>query len=76
MDNQIDHMLVDKRRHSSVFNIRSLIGTDLVTDCYLVVTEVRGRLQVSIKQHKVFYGECNLKKVNDVEVGEQYQVKI
>jgi hypothetical protein len=42
-----------------------------------VVEKVRGRLSVSKQAAQKFYVErFNLKKLNDLEVKEQYQVKI
>jgi hypothetical protein len=45
--NQIDHVLIDRRQHSSILDVRSLRGADCVTDYYLVVPKVRERLAVS-----------------------------
>jgi hypothetical protein len=45
--NQIDHVLIDKRRHSSALDIRSFRGADCDTDHYLVVAKVKERLAVS-----------------------------
>jgi hypothetical protein len=42
--NQIYHILIDRRRHSSVPDVRSFRGADCDTDHYLVVAEVRERL--------------------------------
>jgi hypothetical protein len=39
--NQIDHILVDRRRHSNVLDVRSFRAADCDSDHYLVVAEVR-----------------------------------
>jgi len=39
--NQIDHILIDRRWHSSVVDVQSFRGADCDTDHYLVVAEVR-----------------------------------
>ena len=41
--NQIDHILIDRRRHSNILNVRSFRGTDCDTDHYLVVAKLRKR---------------------------------
>jgi hypothetical protein len=45
--NQIYHILIDRRRHSSILDVRSIRGADCVTDHYMVVAKVRERLAVS-----------------------------
>ena len=45
--NQIDHILIDKRRHSSVIEVQCFRRADCATDHYLVVAKVRERLVVS-----------------------------
>jgi hypothetical protein len=47
MLNQIDHILIDRRRHSSILDVRSFRAEDRDTDHYLVVAKVRKRLAVS-----------------------------
>jgi hypothetical protein len=39
--NQLDYVLIDRRRHSAVLDIRSFRGADCDADHYLVVAEVR-----------------------------------
>jgi hypothetical protein len=41
--NQTDHILMDRRRHSSVLDVRSFRGADCDSDNYLVVAKVRYR---------------------------------
>jgi hypothetical protein len=52
--NQIDHILVDRRRHSNVLDVRSFRAADCDSEHYLVVAKVRERLAVSKqKQEKL-----------------------
>ena len=44
--NQIDHVLVDKRRHSNIIDIRSFRGADCDIGHYLVVTTIPERLSL------------------------------
>jgi hypothetical protein len=44
---QIGHVLVDKRRQSSIIYVRSLRGADCDTDHYLVVMTIR---EISLKK--------------------------
>jgi hypothetical protein len=44
---QIDHILVDRQRHSNVLYVRSFRAADCDIDHYLVVAKVRERLAVN-----------------------------
>jgi len=75
--NQIDHILIDRRWHSSILDIQSFRRAECDTDHYLVVTEVRERLAVSKQAAQRFDGErFNLRKLNELEVRKQYQIEI
>ena len=54
---QIDHILTDRRWHSSILDVRSFRGADFGTDHYLVVAKVRERLAVSKQQHRSWMGK-------------------
>jgi hypothetical protein len=45
--NQISHILVDRRRHSNVLDVRSFRAADCDSDHCLVVAKVRERLAVT-----------------------------
>jgi endonuclease/exonuclease/phosphatase family metal-dependent hydrolase len=47
LHNQIDHILVDRRRHSNVLDVRSFRAADCDSDHYLVVAKVKERLAVN-----------------------------
>jgi hypothetical protein len=74
--NQIDHTLID-RCHSSILDVRSLRGADCDADHYLVVANVRERLAVSKQAAQKFDADrFNLKKLSELAVRKQYQLKI
>ena len=51
-NNQIDHMLIDRRWHSSILDVRSCRGADCGTGHKMVVAKVRESLAVINKQHR------------------------
>jgi hypothetical protein len=74
---QIDHILIDKRWHSSILDVQSFRGADSVTDHYLVVEKKKKKLAVRKQAaQKVDGGRFNLRKLNDLEVRKQYQTDI
>jgi hypothetical protein len=74
---QIDHILVDRRRQSSILDVRSFRGADCNTDHYLVAAKLRERLSViKLVAQKFDMQRFDLRKLNDAEVKEKYQVKI
>jgi DNA repair ATPase RecN len=75
--NQIDRVLIDRRRHSSILDVRSFRGADCDTEHYLLVSKVRERLAVSKRAaQKIDTARFNVKKLNEGDVKEHYQVTI
>jgi len=75
--NQIDHMLIDKRWHSSILDVQSFRGADCDTVHSLVVAKVREILTISKQVAQKFYGErFNLRKLNELDVRKQYKIEI
>jgi hypothetical protein len=75
--NQIDHFLVDRRRHSSVLDVRSFRAADCDSDHYLVVAKVRERFAVNKQRSQRFDMErFNLKKLSEIEGKEQCHVEV
>ena len=75
--NQIDHVLIDRRWHSSVLVVRNFRGADCDTDHCLVIAKVRERIAVGKQAAQRFDRQrFNLRKLNEPEVREQYQIKI
>jgi hypothetical protein len=76
-NNQIVHFLIDRRRHSSVPDVRPFRVPDCYTDLYLVVEKFRERLAVSKRTTQKFDMErLNHKKLDEIEGKEQYRVEM
>jgi hypothetical protein len=74
--NQIDNVLIDKR-HSTILDAHSFRGADCDTDHYLAVVKLRERIAVSKQTRQKFDLErFDLKKLDDIEIKEKYQVEI
>jgi hypothetical protein len=64
--------LIDRRRHSSILDVRYFRGADCDSDHYLVVAKVRERMAVSKRMVKKMDVErFNLKQLNEEKVKEQ-----
>jgi len=75
--NQIDHVLIDRRWHSSVLDVRSFRGADCDTDHYLEIAKIMERLAVGKQAAQSFHRKgFNLRKLKVPEVREQYQIEI
>ena len=75
--NQTDHVLIDRRWHLCVLDVRSFRGDDRDTDQYLVTAKDRERLAVGKQAAQRFDRQrFNLRKLNEPEVREQYQIEI
>jgi hypothetical protein len=72
---QIDHVLTDRRQHSSILDVRSFRGAHCDTDHNLVVAKVRERLAVSKRAaQKIDTERFSVKKLNEGDVKEQYRL--
>jgi hypothetical protein len=75
--NQIDHILVDRQRHSNVLDVRSFWAADCDSDHYLMVVKVRERLAMNKQRSQRFHMErLNLKKLNNFVLRSQIGLQI
>ena len=74
---QIYHIILDRRWHSSILDVRSFSGADSDADNYVVLANVRERLAVSKQVAQKFdVKRFNLRKLNELEVRKEYHIKI
>jgi hypothetical protein len=62
-ENQIDHILIDRQRHSSVLDVQSFRIADCDTDYYLVVVKIRERLELNKQGSQISYGDVQSQEV-------------
>jgi len=75
--NQTVHILIHRRRHSSILQVRSFREADCDTDHYLAVAKLREKLAVRKQAAQKFDGErFNLRNLNELWVKEKYQIEI
>jgi len=74
--NQIDHILKDRRWHSSILNVISCRRANCDNNHYLVAAKFRERLAVSKQAAQFDVGRFNLRKLNKMDVRQQYQIEI
>jgi len=75
--NQVDRILIDRRWHSSILDVRSFRGAACDNDHCLVVAKVMERLALRKQAARKFDGEIfNLRKLHMLEVRKQYQIEI
>ena len=68
---------MDRRRHSSILDVRHFRGADFDTDHCLMVANVRERLAVSKQASQNFDVErFYLRNPNELEVRKRYQIKM
>jgi hypothetical protein len=74
--NQIDHILIDRRWHSNILDARSFRGAACDTDHSLVVSKVTECLAVSKETEEKFGVErVSLRKQSELEFRKEYQIK-
>jgi hypothetical protein len=61
MRNKIDHILIERRWHSNILNVRLFRAADCDTDHYLVVAKFRERLAMT-KQHTDFIWRSSISR--------------
>jgi len=75
--NRIDHILIDRRRHSRILDVRNFRGSDCDTDHYLVVAKLRESLAVRKEAAQNFEGErFNLRKLKSWRLRKRIRLRL
>jgi hypothetical protein len=75
--NQIYHILIARRRHSNVLDVRSFRAADYDTDHYLVLVKVKERLTMNKERSHTFHIEgFSLKKLNEAKGKVRYEFEV
>lgn len=70
--NQIDHILVNKRREKIITDVRTYRGANADTDHYLVISDMKQKVIGSKKQSKLRF-KWNVEKLNREEERQKYE---
>ena len=75
--NNLDHILVDNRRQSSIIDVPSLRGADCDADYYIVFATIRVSLSLKngLKQYSVA-DRIKLNKLLDHETRKEYKINV
>ena len=74
---QTDHILIDRRGHSVILDVRSFCVADCDTDQNLVVAKLSEKLVLRKQTAQTFdVKRLNLRKLSELEVRKQYHIKI
>jgi len=73
----INYILIDRRWHPSILDVRTFTGSDCDTNHCLVVAEVRERMAINKGEaQNVDVVRFYLRKLRELEVSKQYQFEI